>query len=260
MTRIRVKLQDVAEAMAMGNQDTRCWIDLRTGGVEFGLRGELDPDGDPDAADDGMPEWDQRIDVPGLLPREGWSIMERFAQDQDDDLRDELLRAIEGKGAFRRFHMLLDRWPGDARERWLEFRQEAHLELARRWLSVLDLDLEIIEPPKVARAPEPVPEPPKPARVGLIDLILLGAPDGRTEILNGRVARLCHAASTAQARKVFADVARDMHEMSGLAWRKHFIEGKSTIEVGRYHLELEGQDVWLEVAVEPGVYDRFSGG
>ena len=52
----------------------------------------------------------------------------------DPAVADRLSIAIDGKGAFRRFRDLLDRWP-DVATRWYAFSDDRHIGRARAWLA-----------------------------------------------------------------------------------------------------------------------------
>ena len=60
-------------------------------------------------------------------------IMEEFASSVEDEaLRDELLSAIHGRGAFRYFKDVIHR--RGVKEDWYNFRSEALREIAVEWL------------------------------------------------------------------------------------------------------------------------------
>jgi hypothetical protein len=74
-----------------------------------------------------------RIDP--VSSREQYRWMERFIATVDDlDLRHNLLAAIDGKGAFRRFKDALMGHPAD-RERWFTFRSERLRACMEAWLT-----------------------------------------------------------------------------------------------------------------------------
>jgi hypothetical protein len=61
-----------------------------------------------------------------------YRIMERFCQSQENpDLRDQLLSAIHGKGAFRRFKDTAD--SAGVLDKWYEYRYKEIKEIARKW-------------------------------------------------------------------------------------------------------------------------------
>jgi hypothetical protein len=99
-------------------------------------------------------------------------------------------------------------------------------------------------PPRTGHVRQPQVQPGQ-SRIGLFDMLLLGAPDGKTELINGRVRRVFHAATPEQARKAFARLARDLTEHHGLAWRRRLVEGRSEYEVERMRLSVEGRVVEL---------------
>jgi hypothetical protein len=68
--------------------------------------------------------------------REGYRDMEYFIASLDNsDRADALSIAIEGRGAFRRFRDVLDRWP-DEKERFFAFSGERQRGRARSWLAL----------------------------------------------------------------------------------------------------------------------------
>ncbi len=73
-----------------------------------------------------------RIDP--VSSREQYRWMEHFIESvEDPDLRRQLLHAIDGKGAFRRFKDVLMSYPVD-RERWFTFRSERLRSCMESWL------------------------------------------------------------------------------------------------------------------------------
>jgi hypothetical protein len=80
----------------------------------------------------GSPDW---ITVPNRPTHEDYRIMERFCYECcENDLQDELLSAITGRGAFRRFKDTLH--ANGAQDEWYEFRRKVLTEDAESWLSV----------------------------------------------------------------------------------------------------------------------------
>jgi hypothetical protein len=79
-----------------------------------------------------------RIDP--VSSREQYRWMERFIATVDEgELRTQLLAAIDGKGAFRRFKDVLMSFPVD-RERWFTFRSERLRFCMESWLNAHGLD------------------------------------------------------------------------------------------------------------------------
>jgi hypothetical protein len=109
------------------------YVDLVTGDVLD--ESETDPllVGE-DAAVDVEAEPDRWLFVHLTESREQWLDMEAFAESQhDQDLRERLERAIEGRGAFRRFRDLLHE--EDLEERWNVFSTDRQIGRAREALA-----------------------------------------------------------------------------------------------------------------------------
>ncbi len=73
---------------------------------------------------------------------EGYGDMQVFIQTvEDEDLREKLRIAIDGKGAFRRFKNVLVKYP-EQRERWFEFKEERTKERVVDWLELIGIEFE----------------------------------------------------------------------------------------------------------------------
>jgi len=93
-----------------------------------------------------------RIDP--VSSREQYRWMERFiASVEETDLRDRLIRAIDGKGAFRRFKDVLMSFPVD-RERWFAFRSDRLRACMEAWLTAHGIEAVERELPRVPTADE----------------------------------------------------------------------------------------------------------
>ena len=114
--------------------------DPMTGGGRVDLRsGEVWPQ--PVLEDAVDIDEDDELDAGWWLPvrsegsREGYRDMQDFiAAVPDEDRRDRLAIAIQGRGAFRRFKDVLARWPEEF-ERWYAFSEERQRGRARAWLA-----------------------------------------------------------------------------------------------------------------------------
>lgn len=109
------------------------YVDLHTGEVYD--EGAADPMivGE-DAAIDVEAEPDRWLRFYSTGSREGWSDMAAFAERQRDEaLRERLLRAIDGKGAFRRFRDRVHE--EDLAERWYGFSADRQQGRARDFLA-----------------------------------------------------------------------------------------------------------------------------
>jgi hypothetical protein len=255
--KLRVAMDKILDAMTMSEDGpVTFFLDLETGNVESRFRadivGELGEDEDDfDRRFEEDP--DRYKEIPKYGGRDEYNLMCRFADMVDeDDIRERLDVALQGKGAFRRFRDVVFRYP-DLKAKWFAMRQDALFKEALERLESLDIE-PIYELRPIEREPAPAPAPgasPTP-KIGLLDMLLLGAPEGKTELLEAKVLRQLDARTPSQARAVFKSLAREICEYHGVAWRKRFIENTSTFDMERAHLQVEGTWVrlWFDVPTE----------
>ena len=73
------------------------------------------------------------LELPTKFDIHEWEIMESFSRSiENPAVREQLLNAIHGPGAFRNFRDTLDRC--GVRERWFEFKTQAIERIAADWL------------------------------------------------------------------------------------------------------------------------------
>lgn len=141
-----VSLREVVNEMDVFSDEHTAYINRKTGELITLSREELALAEDPDAAED-APEWQQELlpkarevlesedflPLPSKFEIHEWAIMERFADSLTDETdSEELLAALHGRGAFRRFKDAVQRL-GMA-EAWYRFREAAFEEIAIEFL------------------------------------------------------------------------------------------------------------------------------
>jgi hypothetical protein len=259
---LRVAMDDLLDAMTFSEDDPMSFfLDLETGKVEsrfspevYGAPAEDEDDFDQRFADD-----PQRYkEIPKYAGHDEYNLMCRFADAVDEeDIRERLDIALQGKGTFRRFRDVVFRYP-DLKAKWFATRQDALLKEALDWLESLDI-APIYELRR--NAPEPAAAPAQRASaapaISLLDMLLLGAPEGKTELLDGRVLRQLNTRSPSEARGVFKHLARELCEYHGVPWRKRFIENTSHYAIERAHLQVDGTTVRLWIDVPPAIWKAF---
>jgi hypothetical protein len=137
---LAVNVSELIDIMSSGGEfRSEGRLNLDTGEIAteepFGDRFDSysDDEGDDDEGTAGMQEWTNvaYIESGG---RDGWYDMADFAELQHDlNIADRLARAIEGRGAFRRFRDAIDQL--DLVEAWLEFSNDRELGRARKFLA-----------------------------------------------------------------------------------------------------------------------------
>jgi hypothetical protein len=143
---VPVSLRDLLDHMETLGDESTSYINRKTGELITLTDEELALAEDPEAAAD-APQWQKDLlpkvrevmesedflPLPGKFEIHEWSIMERFVNSLSDAAAsDELLGAIHGRGAFRRFKDAVRRL-GRADE-WYRFRDAALEEIAIQFL------------------------------------------------------------------------------------------------------------------------------
>jgi hypothetical protein len=143
-----VELAKIVDALQMMFDEWRSYLNLETGEVEevstemLSMAEETDEDEEPELSDEDQDEFelatkivstpDSFLALPDKDDIHEWSIMEKFAESvKSGKIREELLRALHGKGAYRRFKDAVARH--DIQSDWYEFRDEALKQIAIEW-------------------------------------------------------------------------------------------------------------------------------
>jgi hypothetical protein len=244
-------MQTLVDAMTMPEDlPWQSFLDLRNGAIVEVEHEDEDEDelGDATEFSEVASDPERYLEIPRLESRDEYDIMAAFAASVDDDeVAAQLGDALQGRGAFSRFKRVVD-GERELRDRWFAFRQDELIRRARRWLTSLDIE-PLYDAPK---APQPAPPPaPAPPAIGLLDLLLLGGPDGKTELLDGRVLRQIHVPSASEARHLFTRVARELCWHFDRPWRKRYVEGQTAFDMDRAHLSIDRNlvQLWIEVPI-----------
>lgn len=148
-----VRLDDIVEALEMQMDEYSSFLDCETGQVETVSHDllheaeELHEEDESDADDDlDLPEWQKREwemarlivstnrfrKLPSKFDVHEWAIMQDFSNSvESDEIREDLLFAIHGAGAFRHFKHTVRRH--DIESAWFAFRTEALRQTALEW-------------------------------------------------------------------------------------------------------------------------------
>jgi hypothetical protein len=141
-----VSLHEVVEELEALGEESAAYLNRETGEL-YSIRDEeasvfedgVDPDDVPEWLDDELPkirevlESEDWLSLPTRFDIHEWAIMDGFARSIDDtDLRDELLTAIRGRGAFRCFKDAVHR--RGIHEDWYRHRTATLGRIAADWL------------------------------------------------------------------------------------------------------------------------------
>jgi len=169
MPPIAVNWSDLEIAFERNSPDQESFLDLENGDLLSIV------DGEPDAAARRArvaqsPNRYLRVDP--ASSREQYRWMERFvASVSDQALRERLLIAIDGKGAFRRFKDVLLAFPAE-RERWFAYRSELLHFHIQTWLDHMKIEVSnappwghVAQPAEPAEIPRPIPSGEAPGEI-----------------------------------------------------------------------------------------------
>ncbi len=141
-----VLLQDVVDAIDLPNNDWRSYLNVKTGAI-ITVTDEDRVLVESREACEVVPAWqrealpkvrealesDRLLELPGSFDVHEWSIMEEFARGRTAaQHHDELLDALQGRGAFRMFRSAIRRL--GIEHDWYRFRESALKEIAKDWL------------------------------------------------------------------------------------------------------------------------------
>jgi hypothetical protein len=141
-----VRLNDIVDALEMEMDQFSSFLNLDTGQVEtlsHDLLHEAEEAGDeePDLPEWQKPEWKiarrivstkRFLALPSKFEVHEWEIMQDFSHSVDSEsMREDLLRAIHGAGAFRNFKDAIQQHGIESL--WFAFRAEALTQIAKEW-------------------------------------------------------------------------------------------------------------------------------
>ena len=143
---IKVKLKDIIEEIEIQFEESRSLLNIKTGEIVLVTSEDLRAAEDEKPFDH-LPEWEQEnrmiaidvvenfenfIELPTKFEVNEYEIMENFCLIVSDQSKQEsLLRAIKGKGAFRRFKdKIID---FEMEEQWYSYRDECFKQIAIEW-------------------------------------------------------------------------------------------------------------------------------
>jgi Uncharacterised protein family (UPF0158) len=141
-----VPLKEIVDALEMQFDESSSFLDLNTGKVETVSDDLLRRADDSADVQTELPAWQEREweiakeivstdrfrQLPTKFDVHEWAIMRDFSFSvPSETIREDLLNAIHGTGAFRHFNNALRRHGVESA--WFTFRTEALIQIARAW-------------------------------------------------------------------------------------------------------------------------------
>lgn len=135
---MKVKLSEIINAIEMMNEYSECFLDMETGEIEW-----ID---DMTMTQKEKDEICDRLDEHGFyrLPTSydihEYDIMESFVDTLSGPAYEKLVRAIQGRGTFRRFKDTAFDLGID--QQWYAYQADAYKRIAARWCEENDIEYE----------------------------------------------------------------------------------------------------------------------
>ena len=126
---MKVKLQDIIDAMDMTDRYSENFLDAKTGEIEYindMVMGQTEKDEIYDRLDEhGFYRLPTSFDI------RDYDIMEDFIAGMPEGIRGRMYDAIQGRGAFRRFKDMINDM--GIEQTWYDFQNDAYRRKAARW-------------------------------------------------------------------------------------------------------------------------------
>ncbi|WP_370775244.1 UPF0158 family protein [Roseburia sp.] len=130
---MKVKLEDIIEAMEFANMETEYYYDTQNEKVLMLFDEMVDGEDNQELFEDYIP-------LPGQYDINEYRIMEEFIYELPAGKnQDVLARTIQGRGAFRRFKDKL--YDLNLEKHWYQYRDEAYEKIARQWCEKYKIDI-----------------------------------------------------------------------------------------------------------------------
>ena len=130
---MKVKLEDIIEAMEFANMETEYYYDTQNEKVLMLFDEMVDGEDNPELFEDYIP-------LPGQYDINEYRIMEEFIYELPAGKnQDVLARTLQGRGAFRRFKDKL--YDLNLEKHWYQYRDEAYEKIARQWCERHKIDI-----------------------------------------------------------------------------------------------------------------------
>jgi hypothetical protein len=139
---MKLKLEDVIDAMDFGNPEIKYYYSVKTEEVLMCFDGMINGDVDPKLQEDMEENFEDYIPLPGQYEIDEYSMMEEFIDNLvEGGKKDDLADSVRGRGAFRRFKDTVHDL--GLEQKWFKFRDAEYKRVAREWCE--DNRIEVIE-------------------------------------------------------------------------------------------------------------------
>ena len=126
---MKVKLQEVVDAMDMANQESENYLDLETGEIVCISEIAMSMNEQQELSD----QLDEHgcVQLPSSYEVRDYDILTDFIETLPDDAQDKLWPQVQGRGVFSRFKNAIIQLGID--QDWYAFREDAYRKIASEW-------------------------------------------------------------------------------------------------------------------------------
>ena len=141
MQKVKANLSELTDAFDNCRIGYEYYLDLETGELLLVSDEFMDTDETEKAYERLDDEPERYLSIPTESSREGYRDMVAFTEFlEDENLKEKLWIALNGRGAFRRFKDVLLDYP-EKREEWFKFKKERLEKRVREWLEENEMEL-----------------------------------------------------------------------------------------------------------------------
>lgn len=138
---MKVKLEEIIEAMEFADMETEYYYDTKNERILMLFDGMVDGEDDPELFEDiseGFVE--DYIPLPGQYDINEYRIMEEFIYELPEGKNQDVLeRAMQGRGTFRRFKDKL--YDLNLEQQWYSYKDSAYERIERQWCERHKIDI-----------------------------------------------------------------------------------------------------------------------
>lgn len=129
---MKVKLNDVIEALDFVNDETQYFYSIKTEEILMVWDGMVNGENDSDLIEEIEENFDEYLALPGKYEIDEYNMMEEFIDNLPEGRKqDKLYDAIQGSGAFRKFKDEVCEL--GLEQKWYKYRDNAYEKLAIEW-------------------------------------------------------------------------------------------------------------------------------
>ncbi len=142
MKKLKIRMDMLSLMFESGGYDIENYLDTETGELLTTDEDYGDPEEGRKAKKRIKKNPERYLLIPHMSSRDGYQDMVKFTEGlEDESLKELLLEALDGRGAFRRFRDVLERY-SDILDEWYKYKDEAVQNRITEWLNENGIEAE----------------------------------------------------------------------------------------------------------------------